>query len=361
MTTAGEAAALFGSTDSASDLFALPSLDNEPDTRSFPPGDELFAAQEPSAATDLFGSSVDQSSYFSSVATHSSENSNGYPQPDHTWSTPPTQSADYRTSAASTANGGHGGYANQSVAKDWSGQQGQWPAYEPQQYQPQGNVNCLSLHSPVNQANSANGTYSTYSQTTSTQYDHYAPPTASYETPAPAAQATTYGSSSGYGSYARNAYESTPANSAVSQSAYDPYKPSQFAAVAPPVPAQPYSTYSHVPETANIAIPQVPTIPPAPASIPEPPEPRRSTTPAAAYRPKTLNAYDPPLPPPKPAPRRASARQASHPSLQPAYASAGIPGYSQGVNHRATPPPPLPPSCLVRDLTMHATRHLMLS
>ncbi|KAJ3551916.1 hypothetical protein NM688_g4435 [Phlebia brevispora] len=301
MATAGEAATLFGSTDSASDPFALASGDDESDTRNYSTGDNLFTSQDHPAATDIFGSSVDHAAYFSSDVQ--SDGSAVYGQNDGAWSTGSTQgAAGYGISVAPAASEGYGGYSNQSVGKEWGTQQ--WSSYGTQSYNPQ-----------------ANGTYGAYSQVQPAQsYNQYS----LYNPPAPPAAERSIRASS-QGSYAANVYGPSIATAAPSQSVYDPYKPSQVASPAPAVVSQNQSTYSHAPEPAAIPIPEVPSI-----------EPKRSTTPAAAYRPKTLDAYDPPLPPPKPAPRRGSAWQ--HTPIQ--YGFQGAPATPYGTSPANTMVPP---------------------
>ena len=136
MATVEEAAALFGSPDSASDPFA--SVANPPDARA---ANDPFATQESSAATELFAASGDESNYFSSAPTYATESSGGYTtQSADPWGTQSAQTSDYSAHAAQAAGGGYTQYGTQGSQGDWTAQQGQWSGYEQQQYSTAGNV-----------------------------------------------------------------------------------------------------------------------------------------------------------------------------------------------------------------------------
>ena len=116
-----------------------------------------------------------------------------------------------------------------------------------------------------------------------------------------------------------------------SSAVYSPYQP--ISSGASSVPRSGYQPYS------------VPVNPPPPQAVPtslsvqdNPPDPSRAS---ALYRPKTVNAYDPPIPPPKPTryPSGApgSSRVVSPSSVAQGYAAQGARHISQHMN--ATPLP----------------------
>jgi hypothetical protein len=130
------------------------------------------------------------------------------------------------------------------------------------------------------------------------------------------------------------------------QPSYTPYQPSTSPAAATYTPSQVPISSSHSTYSPRVPSgPYQPTVPEpsssypyataartsysslAKTSVPPPPAPS-----AAVYRPKTLNAYDPPLPPPKPSKRAVSAAR----SLRAASPAVGQQTYP------LPPPPPLP-------------------
>lgn len=138
--------------------------------------------------------------------------------------------------------------------------------------------------------------------TTGTSTSTYAPATTAQQSPI--TQNGTYTpSTSTYAPYkpaqTQSSYEPaarTVKTSGPVQVSYDPYKPAYGAAPAPaPTQTYTYETDSHTPAYGNppVAVPP----PPVPlASAPPPPSPAVAVT---QFRPKTSNAYDPPIPPPK--------------------------------------------------------------
>lgn len=127
------------------------------------------------------------------------------------------------------------------------------------------------------------------------------------------------------------------------QSTYDPYKPSTTTAYTHHTPAVSRAQTTHEsykPISRSVSSPYAPTsVAPPPAPPPQPVAegntPPVATT-AASYRPKTSNAYDPPLPPPRVTKRAVSART-------PRSASPAIGHHTHGQTV-APPVPPLPPT-----------------
>ena len=120
-------------------------------------------------------------------------------------------------------------------------------------------------------------TYTPYTQTTSTY--------------APAQQAPVT-----YDPYkpaqAQPSYESAAhATDTSVKTSYDPYKPSYTAAST----SQQAYTYGSDPRTSAFASPPVPVPAPSAPALVEPPPPPPATD-VSKFRPKTFNAYDPPLP-----------------------------------------------------------------
>ncbi|THH33921.1 hypothetical protein EUX98_g247 [Antrodiella citrinella] len=304
MNTAGEAAALFGGPlDSANDPFAT-SFEAETTSASaeLPTGGDPFSAQESSSAADLFASSKEPNLFASVDQTAGNE---------------------YGAYADTSAGYGHsydayGGHPN--GAEDRYTQESYAPA--PTQY---GTQNGYSQH----QGGTAYGTYSNATNaSTNYAYDAYA----------------TYGTNS------QHSYDSTTAQQPTSYSpytpptavlhtavpevnaaqVYDPYKPAA-------VPVQQIQTTYAVPDYSQVRSPPLQSIPPVlsamsgfSADVP-PPLPS-----ASAYRPKTSNAYDPPLPPPKP-------KRAAQHAWQPQTTSLTPTPYAGGPASRILSPPLPPP------------------
>ncbi|KAH7926328.1 hypothetical protein BV22DRAFT_1009394, partial [Leucogyrophana mollusca] len=141
-------------------------------------------------------------------------------------------------------------------------------------------------------------------------HNSYSVPSSSYDPYTPASNASAYQPPSVH-QYSTPQY--TPA-----QSAYDPYKPtgntsSAYMPYQPPAPSHPQPAYdqykppptsvTHSYTAPSYAAAPMPPPPSIPAAQPVPPP-----VSAAVYRPKTSNAYDPPLPPPKVSKRAVSAR-----------------------------------------------------
>ncbi|KAI0670288.1 Sec23-binding domain of Sec16-domain-containing protein [Trametes maxima] len=288
MTTAGEAAALFGAPDTALDPFAA-ALDGH-DSRDHPNGDPVAS----DAAADLFGSADDPF-----PVGENSEGSVLQSEPQQAWyDTAGQQTYAYGTAAASTytatyaeqprtqQNGAYAAYSQYSsyapapapapapTASAYEPAYAQQQAYTPQQsYVPQTYTSYGqndSLYVPASSAQQASVTQaSAYSTST---YDPYKPAqtTSTYDPP--------------------SVNPTSPA-----QPSYDPYKPSYAPAPSAYEPASQQTSYAPSSHTTAHVSPSV-TVPPPPAPIVEaPPAPPAVTV--APYRPKTSNAYDPPLPP----------------------------------------------------------------
>lgn len=120
---------------------------------------------------------------------------------------------------------------------------------------------------------------------------------------------------------------------ASSSNAYTPQHPF--------VPSQPKSSYeAHKPISRSVSSPYA-SASVAPAAPPLPPPPQNSstaqTTTVTSYRPKTSNAYDPPLPPPRVSKRAASMRAPR--SESPVVGHQSYPVHGQ----QSISPPPVPP------------------
>lgn len=132
-----------------------------------------------------------------------------------------------------------------------------------------------------------------------------------------------------------SAYATTSAQPQSSyESSYDPYKPlSGISKQAPPSQpaAQSHSSYPTFVDSYAVE-PSIPSVQP----------PLRSAASAATYRPKTSNAYDPPLPPPKPKAKRPPAFQS--PITSPAHIPYALgPGSPPATRVAGTPTLPPPP------------------
>lgn len=131
MTTAGEAAALFGADDSAADPFSLGALGAEADEA----GQDPFAGQELHSATDLFGSASAEDAAFTTQPEAPAEPSYEYTSTDSSWSAPQdTQYTANYSDPSHYASNQSNAYAQQPGSHDYTAQQGQWTGYEPQQY-----------------------------------------------------------------------------------------------------------------------------------------------------------------------------------------------------------------------------------
>jgi COPII coat assembly protein SEC16 len=338
MSTAGEAAALFSTDDSATDPFSL-SAEGEQAI-----GQDPFAGQELHSATDLFGSAAVEDIAFAPQVELHAEPSHEYTNADSSWNVHDTQYASNYSDPAPYSGGQNNVYEQQSVSHAYNAQQAQWPAYEVQQYNPPGNViraaaSSVPAHSPV----IANGAYTGHPSDGSFQYAPYNA-TNAYTTPAASAPASyaphaptthdpyAYNSTNTSlpASTAYDPYKSSMTASAPVRSAYDPYKPSST--MSPQTRLKPLGTQDHI-SYGRVALQQSATSLLVPAT-----EAPRSAAAAEVYRPKTSNAYDPPLPPPKP-----SAKRTTAPTWQgPGAPHLTLPPTSPSIPH-GPPTAPLPP------------------
>ncbi|KAI6099870.1 hypothetical protein EDD16DRAFT_495133 [Pisolithus croceorrhizus] len=133
---------------------------------------------------------------------------------------------------------------------------------------------------------------------------------------------------------------------AQAQPPYDPYKPSTTTAYThhtPVVSGAQITRESYKPISRSVSSPYAPTSVAPPLALPPQPVAEGNTPPAAttaaSYRPKTSNAYDPPLPPPRVAKRAVSARTPR--SASPAT------GHQTHGQTAAPPVPPLPPTVTI--------------
>lgn len=338
--SAGEAATLFGEPDLATDPFAVAVAQDSQDA-STGSGGEIH--QESSVASELFNEDSDSVNFFSATGVLNgnaydqygggTEVAQGYQPGGGATVTGSTHSQQYR-GQSSQASGYYSSYQPASI----------YTQQQPHSYGAPGMPYAMlpGIFTKISLA------YDTsYTQPAST-YGSYAPHGAmpAYTVPA-AAASTAPASYDPYRPAAQSApvqYTSQAASATTSQTpynaynssqlAYDPYKPAQPPGnpYAPQTSGSPASygttvessyayslTAAGAQTTHSFAAP-----PPAPAPAP-------SAAAAATYRPKTSNAYDPPLPPPKP-----SKRVSSH-MLYPGSPPA------QQVPLTPPPPPQAPP------------------
>ncbi|KAI0374994.1 hypothetical protein BV20DRAFT_1041167 [Pilatotrama ljubarskyi] len=279
MTTAGEAAALFGGADTALDPFSA-ALGGD-DAHDVPNTNVTTS----DAAAELFGSVTD-------AFPLGDDHAGSAPQPEaqQTWYEPPGQQA-YA----------HDGTAASTYAQTYPEQ----PSYAQQN----GPYASYSQYAPA-----AVSTTSAYDASYAPQHT-YAPQTAysSYgQNVSPYAPASTVQqplvtlaspySTSAYDPYkpaeTKSPYE-PPAHTAASsmQATYDQYQPSYSAAPTTYGPTSKQSSYDQYTPSAYSAGQVNPpvAVPPPPPPLADAPAPPAVTV--APYRPKTSNAYDPPLPP----------------------------------------------------------------
>ncbi|KAI0362216.1 hypothetical protein OH77DRAFT_1507802 [Trametes cingulata] len=281
MTTAGEAAALFGGADTALDPFAA-ALGGD-DAREHP-GDNVTASD---AVADLFGSATDAFPVGDDTAAN-------VPQPEaqQTWyETPGQQAYAYDSTAAST-------YAQTYPEQHaYAQQNGTYASYS--QYAPAAASTTSAYESTYapQQSYAPQAAYSSYSQNASPYV-----PASTVQQP-PVTQTRAY-STSAYDPYKPAQTKSTyepPAPAAVPsvQATYDPYQPSYSAAPATYAPAAKQSSYNpYTPSTYGTGQVNPPVaVPPPPAPLADAPPAAPPAVTVAPYRPKTSNAYDPPLPP----------------------------------------------------------------
>ncbi|EIW59984.1 uncharacterized protein TRAVEDRAFT_45241 [Trametes versicolor FP-101664 SS1] len=351
MTTAGEAASLFGSPDAALDPFAA-ALGGD-DTREQTHGN----ATASDGVADLFGSATDPFPVGGGDALGA-----GGTEAQQTWYDPAGQQNYGYSAPAPAVNSYAPAYPEQQA---YPQQNGTYASYSQPQYGSTA-APAVSAYEPAypQQQSYAPQTYSAYGQTTSA----YAPQTTVQQ--APAAQTSAYGSTTydpykpaqTHSSYEPPTHTAAPSTHAPSthapatQSAYDPYKPSHPTAPTSYEPASqqgsyaPYASSSHGTAYGNPVI----AIPPPPAPIIEAPPPPPAVSAAAAiapYRPKTANAFDPPLPPIKVKHARVPPRQtyATPPPMSPPLlAPVTQPLQPPPRGPARTPDPYAPPPTTVR-------------
>ncbi|KAH9856978.1 Sec23-binding domain of Sec16-domain-containing protein [Lenzites betulinus] len=325
MTTAGEAASLFGSPDPALDPFAA-ALGGD-DTREEPHSNAVAS----DAVADLFGSAtdpfpVDGGDTVGAPAT----------EPQQAWYDPAGQQSYAYGAPAANA------YAPTYPEQPTYQQNGAYAAYAQPQYAP-APAAIASAYEPTYapQQSYAPQTYSAYSQTAPS----YAPQTTVH--PAPAAQANTYVPSA-YDPYkpaqTQSSYE-LPAQPAApaTRSAYDPYQPAYPVAPSTYEPSTQHSSYAPYGASSHAAphVNPVVAVPPPPAPIVDTPPPAPAVSAAeavTAYRPKKANAFDPPLPPIKASKHIRIPPRQTYASPPPVSPPASIP-----VTQPLQPPPRGPP------------------
>ncbi|TCD71886.1 hypothetical protein EIP91_000018 [Steccherinum ochraceum] len=308
MSTAGEAASLFGgSPDTANDPFAT-ALGADAD--AVPTEQAQANDQEASNAAGLFGGPAGETDLFgaTTTTTATSTDAQGY----QAYNPAPTDYGNGYDAYGAQSSGAGNQYAQQQAYGTGHTQYGTTSGYGQQQ------------------STSGYGTYnsSTYDNR-NYPYDAYS----SFAVPSQAqygmTPATSYDS---YAPAATNAYSAAPASDSTSSQAYDPYKPATTSATQhAPVGVSDFSSIRSPP--AIRSPPPIPIPPPATAifqpGVPTPPPT------ASAYRLATRNAYDPPLPPPKPA-KRVQHWQSHNASLDAVALSTGP------ASRILTPPPPPP-------------------
>lgn len=348
--SAGEAAALFGEPDPATDPFAVAVAQGSQDAsgQDTGVGGETSQRQESSVASELFNGNSDSVDFFSAAGAL-----NGNVSEQYTAYSGGTEVAQgYQAAGVSTAVG-------QNHSQQYKGQNSQTNGYysgyqpatayahqQPPSYGTPGTSQFM-LQSTHTEDSAAYDTSHTQPASTYGSYAPYGATTASAVPPITAS--TTSASYDPYRPVTQPTsvpYDSQTTSAAASQTLYNPYNPSQ-SAYDPYKPAQSVNAGSNLyaPETSGNTAPygtkvessyaysltaagtQTIHLFPAP---PAAPAPAPSAAAAAPYRPKTSNAYDPPLPPPKP-----SKRVSSH-----MLYSGSPPGHQVPLS---PPPPQAPP------------------
>ncbi|KAH9901028.1 Sec23-binding domain of Sec16-domain-containing protein [Cubamyces lactineus] len=322
MTTAGEAASLFGAADAASDPFAVALGGDDPQDHS----NGAVAAAD--AVSDLFGSATDD------FPVGGAENAVAVQQEaQQPWYDPAGQQTySYGAPATNTYTSTyqeHSSYASQNGTYASYGHQSQVNSYAPPTYAPQ--TYTSQTYAPQSYAPAYGQHESPYAPANTVQHT------------APATQPTTY-SSSAYDPYKPSQPKSSydPPARATTASPYDPYKPSHVTAPTSYEPAPQQASYAFSPPPPTVQTNHSVAIPPPPAPLAEAPPP--SAPPAvtvAPYRPKKLNAYDPPLPPikaPKHVPVSPPQTFNTPPPMSPPKATFGT-----QVSQPTLPPPQGPP------------------
>ncbi|RPD66236.1 hypothetical protein L226DRAFT_609114 [Lentinus tigrinus ALCF2SS1-7] len=279
MSTAGEAASLFGAPDTAQDPFSA-ALGGEN-----PPDDTNSTAHSSNTASDLFGSATD-----AFPVDGAGSSSVAQPDAQQTWyDQAGQQSYGYDSNAAPGYSQSYQPQTSYTQTNGTYSQYGQYDQYAQNNAYPQPAASSNSAYEPAyapQQSYAPQRAYTPYTQPAST----YAPATTAQQ--APVTQNGTYSASS-YDPYkptqAQSNYEpglyATNAPSASTHSSYDPYVSAYTAA---PAPAQ---TYSYGTDSHMVSVP------PPPAPLKPEPTPTSPTVSVDQYRPKTFDAYDPPLPP----------------------------------------------------------------
>ncbi|KAI0831400.1 Sec23-binding domain of Sec16-domain-containing protein [Trametes gibbosa] len=325
MTTAGEAASLFGSPDAALDPFAAALGGDDAREQTHSP------AVASDTVTDLFASAtdpfpVDGGEFAGAPAT----------EPQQAWYDPTRQQSYAYDTTATNA------YAPTYTEQSTYQQNGAYAGYSQPQYAPTAPAT-TSAYEPsyAPQQSYAPQTYPAYGQTPPS----YAPQITAHAVPP--AQANKYAPTS-YDPYKpaqTQASYDPPAQAAVSatQTLYDPYQPAYPAVSStyePSTQQSSYAPYSATPHGAAHVNPVI-AVPPPPAPIVDAPPPAPAVSAAeavAAYRPKKANAFDPPLPPIK------ASKHARVPPRQ-TYATPPplSPPASMPVTQPLQPPPRGPP------------------
>lgn len=139
MSTAGEAASLFGAPDSSDDLFGEAIASNS-DTPSHPGGTDPFSGQQ-AVSTDFFDT-INSSSDTSTTLQGGVTNGAAAGEYGQTW-----MSTDQQSSYGQLGDGYSTGYSQQTYSNGWGGQQTQWSSYgQQQQYETPGKF--LMLETP---------------------------------------------------------------------------------------------------------------------------------------------------------------------------------------------------------------------
>ena len=136
----------------------------------------------------------------------------------------------------------------------------------------------------------------------------------------------------------QSSQHSTYGSTVAAPSVYDPYKPSQPSSQPVNHTGATVGQYAYPQTTAATTSVLAPSVDPLPS---------RPAVTADAFRPKTSNAYDPPLPPPKPTARRTPAPAWPAPGLsnpQTSYTSPASPPVRGPPGASLPPPPQRPPS-----------------
>ncbi|PIL24083.1 hypothetical protein GSI_13834 [Ganoderma sinense ZZ0214-1] len=315
MSTAGEAADLFGAPDTSLDPFSAAlggdTHDDGPNgtTQASNAVSDLFGPSTDAFAVGGAGSGVAQTNAQQTWYDSSGQQSDAY---DSTaYATSYTDQTSYGQRNGTYAQHNQGSAYNQPTAPNASAYEpsyGQQTGYAPQQ-----------TYAPFSQGTSAytSAATSSYASATSTTVSTYTPAATAQN--ARAMQSASY-STSAYDPYKptqiQSSYEPSFQGAQVpAASSHDPYQTSFAASPSAPTTQQsyPYGAASH---TTTYA-PSTVSVPPPPAPISSaPPAPPPAVT-VTQYRPKTANAFDPPLPPPKTRHASGPPRQASYSSQSP--------------------------------------------